>query len=463
MENRVENGDYVVAIDLGTNTVVREVSPVQGMGMVRGEIKNIELVSQSIKATVAAIEQRQQIRITEAYAGVSGQHIRCVKHPYHVFSRGGEIRQEDVQHLHDSMRNVPAPEGEKILQIIPQSYVVDDEEETSRPVGTFGTKLASTFNILRGEMALKRGGIAPLGLFLNAVASAEAVLSEDEKQEGVAVIDIGGGTTDVTVYEKNIIRHVGIVPMGGNVVNKDIRSYGILEKHVESLKTRYGGAMREKAQPDKFITTPGLSAKAPKEISCQNLAAIIEARMQDIIDFAVEEIKKSGYQNKLSAGVVLTGGGAQLRDLDALFKSYTGMDVRVAGPEAVLAADSPDEATGPDMSTAVGILAKAFAEDRPAHSARPKASSPRPVSGSYDATEPKAGVSRQKINDLYRNDAGASRYGQSVPGESVAEEEEEFEPKKAKKQKGSRGPGFFSKIKEKMINMFDEEIDDNEI
>ncbi|MEE1419404.1 MAG: rod shape-determining protein, partial [Alistipes ihumii] len=246
------------------------------------------------------------------------------------------------------------------------------------------------------------------------------------------------------------------------VVNKDIRSYGILEKHVESLKTRYGGAMREKAQPDKFITTPGLSAKAPKEISCQNLAAIIEARMQDIIDFAVEEIKKSGYQNKLSAGVVLTGGGAQLRDLDALFKSYTGMDVRVAGPEAVLAADSPDEATGPDMSTAVGILAKAFAEDRPARSARPKASSPRPVSGSYDATEPKAGVSRQKINDLYRNDAGASRYGQSVPGESVAEEEE-FEPKKAKKQKGSRGPGFFSKIKEKMINMFDEEIDDNEI
>ncbi|MFR2859447.1 MAG: cell division protein FtsA [Alistipes ihumii] len=487
MENRVENGDYVVAIDLGTNTVVtvvgtkdedgririvdREVAPVQGMGMVRGEIKNIELVSQSIKATVAAIEQRQQIRITEAYAGVSGQHIRCVKHPYHVFSRGGEIRQEDVQHLHDSMRNVPAPEGEKILQIIPQSYVVDDEEETSSPVGTFGTKLASTFNILLGdstaisrvEMALKRGGVAPLGLFLNAVASAEAVLSEDEKQEGVAVIDIGGGTTDVTVYEKNIIRHVGIVPMGGNVVNKDIRSYGILEKHVESLKTRYGGAMREKAQPDKFITTPGLSAKAPKEISCQNLAAIIEARMQDIIDFAIEEIKKSGYQNKLSAGVVLTGGGAQLRDLDALFKSYTGMDVRVAGPEAVLAADSPDEATGPDMSTAVGILAKAFAEGRPSRAARPRTTSARPVSGSYDAAEPKVGVSRQKINDLYRNDAGASRYGQSGLGESVAEEEEEFEPKKAKKQKGSRGPGFFSKIKEKMINMFDEEIDDNEI
>ena len=205
MENRVENGDYVVAIDLGTNTVVtvvgtkdedgririvdREVSPVQGMGMVRGEIKNIELVSQSIKATVAAIEQRQQIRITEAYAGVSGQHIRCVKHPYHVFSRGGEIRQEDVQHLHDSMRNVPAPEGEKILQIIPQSYVVDDEEETSSPVGTFGTKLASTFNILLGdstaisrvEMALKRGGIKsrPDGGVKEDVASAEAVLSED--------------------------------------------------------------------------------------------------------------------------------------------------------------------------------------------------------------------------------------------------------------------------------------------
>ena len=358
---KVENGDYIVAIDLGTNTVVamigtkgedgrirvidREVSAVQGAGMIRGEIKNIDLVSRSIKEAVDAIGERQGIRITEAYAGISGQHIRSVKQPYYVFaSRGGEIRQEDVRQLHDSMRNVPAPEGEKILQIIPQNYIVDDEEETANPVGTFGNKLASTFNIILGdsvainrlEMALKRVDIVPLGLFLNAIASAEAVLTPDEKEEGVAVVDIGAGTTDVVVYQKNIIRHVGIIPMGGNVINKDIRSYGILEKHVENLKTRYGEAMRDAAQPDKYITTPGLSAKASKEISSQNLAAIIEARMLDIIDFVVEELKKSGFQDRLAAGVVLTGGGAQLKHVETLFKSYTGMDARVAGAESTL-------------------------------------------------------------------------------------------------------------------------------
>ena len=489
MESKVENGDYIVAIDLGTNTVVtvvgtkgedgkikildREVSAVQGMGMIRGEIKNIELVSRSIKATVEAIEQRQNIRITEAYAGVSGQHVRSVKHPYHVFaSRGGEIRQEDVQRLHDSMRNVPAPEGEKILQIIPQSYVVDDEEETDSPVGTFGTKLASTFNIVLGdstaisrvEMALKRVGIAPLGLYLNAVASAEAVLSEDEKEEGVAVVDIGGGTTDVVVYQKKIVRHVGIVPMGGNVINKDIRSYGILEKHVESLKTRYGGAMRDKAQPDKYITTPGLSAKAPTEISCQNLAAIIEARMLDIIDFVMEEIKKSGYGDKLGAGVVLTGGGAQLRDLDALFKSYTGIDVRIAGPEVPFTEESLELAGTPDMATAAGILAKAVAEGKSS-----KVQRARPVSsaagagadssgtGTYGGGRPAGGPA--KINDLYRRGAATG----AVRGESERDAAADDYADTPEEPVRRRKPGFFSKLKEKVSNMFDEVIDDNEI
>ena len=488
MENKVENGDYIVAIDLGTNTVVtivgtknedgkirvldREVSAVQGMGMIRGEIKNIELVSRSIKATVEAIEQRQGIRISEAYAGVSGQHIRSVKQPYHVFaSRGGEIRQEDVQRLHDSMRNVPAPEGEKILQIIPQNYVVDDEEETSSPVGTFGNKLASTFNIVLGdstaigrvEMALKRVGINPLGLYLHAVASAEAVLSEDEKEEGVAVVDIGGGTSDVVVYQKKIVRHVGIVPMGGNVINKDIRSYGILEKHVEALKTRYGGAMRDKAQPDKYITTPGLSAKAPKEISCQNLAAIIEARMLDIIDFVMEEIKKSGFGDKLGAGVVLTGGGAQLRDLDALFKSYTGQDVRVAGPESVFAEDSLEIIGTPDMATAAGILAKAVAEGRSSKVQRARPVATRTVaggdsSGGYGSG--KSAAEGTKINDLYRGGTAARpippQNGRDATDENSDEQEEPVRRKKT-------GGGFFSKLKERVSNMFDEVIDDNEI
>ena len=464
---KVENGDYIVAIDLGTNTVVamigtkgedgrirvidREVSAVQGAGMIRGEIKNIDLVSRSIKEAVDAIGERQGIRITEAYAGISGQHIRSVKQPYYVFaSRGGEIRQEDVRQLHDSMRNVPAPEGEKILQIIPQNYIVDDEEETANPVGTFGNKLASTFNIILGdsvainrlEMALKRVDIVPLGL----------VLTPDEKEEGVAVVDIGAGTTDVVVYQKNIIRHVGIIPMGGNVINKDIRSYGILEKHVENLKTRYGEAMRDAAQPDKYITTPGLSAKASKEISSQNLAAIIEARMLDIIDFVVEELKKSGFQDRLAAGVVLTGGGAQLKHVETLFKSYTGMDARVAGAESTLDGESLETAGQPAMATAVGILARAFDERAQNKTSRSKQQVVRPAREEKPVTEPASPVKR-KLNDFYRS--GSRPHEEEGAGLQDDAYEPEYKPK--------RKPGLFSKLREKVINMFDEEIEDNEI
>ena len=474
---KVENGDYIVAIDLGTNTVVamigtkgedgrirvidREVSAVQGAGMIRGEIKNIDLVSRSIKEAVDAIGERQGIRITEAYAGISGQHIRSVKQPYYVFaSRGGEIRQEDVRQLHDSMRNVPAPEGEKILQIIPQNYIVDDEEETANPVGTFGNKLASTFNIILGdsvainrlEMALKRVDIVPLGLFLNAIASAEAVLTPDEKEEGVAVVDIGAGTTDVVVYQKNIIRHVGIIPMGGNVINKDIRSYGILEKHVENLKTRYGEAMRDAAQPDKYITTPGLSAKASKEISSQNLAAIIEARMLDIIDFVVEELKKSGFQDRLAAGGVLTGGGAQLKHVETLFKGYTGMDARVAGAESTLDGESLETAGQPAMATAVGILARAFDERAQNKTSRSKQQVVRPAREEKPVTEPASPVKR-KLNDFYRS--GSRPHEEEGAGLQDDAYEPEYKPK--------RKPGLFSKLREKVINMFDEEIEDNEI
>ena len=475
----MENGGYIVAIDLGSNTVVavvgtktedgkirildKEISTVQGAGMVRGEIKNIDLVSQSIKNAVNAIEERMGIRITEAYTGISGQHIRSVKQPYYVFaSRGDEIRQEDVRQLHDSMRNVPAPDGEKILQIIPQNYIIDDKEETANPVGTFGNKLASTFNIILGdtvainrlEMALKRVNIAPLGLYLNAIASGEAVLTPDEKEEGVAVIDIGGGTTDVVVYQDNIIRHVGIVPMGGNVINKDIRSYGILEKHVESLKTRYGEAMRDAAQPDKYITTPGLSAKASKEISAQNLAAIIEARMLDIIDFAIEEIKKSGYHDKLGAGVVLTGGGAQLKHVDLLFKSYTGLDARVAGAESNLDESSLESAGSPALTTAIGLLMKAY-EDRAQNKTinRSRPLSPRPATKEQLSN---TGVKRN-LNDFYQSRQNINDGIEEGGGDDGTEE---TPVKNNKPEKKSAIKRFFNRLRDYLE---EDEIEDNEI
>ena len=477
----MENGDYVVAIDLGTNTVATvvgtrgeggkvriidcEISPVQGV--VRSEIKNVELVAQSIKRTIEAIEARQQITIREAYAGISGQHIRCVKYPYYVFvGRDGEIREEDVQKLHESMGNVQAPDGETIIQIIPQNYIVDDEE-TMNPVGAFGNKLEAVFNFVLGDnnavsrvkRALQKVEIRQAGLFLNAVASAEAVATEDEKEEGVAVVDIGGGTTDVTVFYKNSVRHVGIVPMGGNAINRDIRSYGILERHVESLKVRYGSAMRDQIKTEMSIKTPGLNARMPKEISLLNLAAIIEARMLDIIDFVMAEIKASGCQQKLGAGVVLTGGAAQMKDLDLLFKNYTGIDVRVATPDTVIEPGSIESASTPALATAVGLLLKGLSSGRPVRGSRPQTrparqeAQPELGGNSYGAASTE-NPQRRTINTLYRERKAAADREQEF-----IDEETQEEPVTGKTKKGG---GLFGRLKQKIDNMFDV-IEDNEI
>ena len=477
----MENGDYVVAIDLGTNTVATvvgtrgeggkvriidcEISPVQGV--VRSEIKNVELVAQSIKQTIEAIEARQQITIREAYAGISGQHIRCVKYPYYVFvGRDGQIREEDVQKLHESMGNVQAPDGETIIQIIPQNYIVDDEE-TMNPVGAFGNKLEAVFNFVLGDnnavsrvkRALQKVEIRQAGLFLNAVASAEAVATEDEKEEGAAVVDIGGGTTDVTVFYKNSVRHVGIVPMGGNAINRDIRSYGILERHVESLKVRYGSAMRDQIKTEMSIKTPGLNARMPKEISLLNLAAIIEARMLDIIDFVMAEIKASGCQQKLGAGVVLTGGAAQMKDLDLLFKNYTGIDVRVATPDTVIEPGSIESASNPALATAVGLLLKGLSSGRPVRGSRPQTrparqeAQPELGGNSYGAASTE-NPQRRTINTLYRErKASADREQEFI------DEETQEEPVTGKTKKGG---GLFGRLKQKIDNMFDV-IEDNEI
>lgn len=483
----MRNGDYIVAIDLGTHTVASvvgsadpdgkiriidyELIPVQGM--VRGEIKNIEQVSQAIKQTIDAIESRQQIRITEAFTGISGRHIRSVKYPYYVFvGRDGEIREEDVRKLHESMSNVQAPDGETIIQIIPQNYVVDGEE-TDSPVGTFGNKLEATFNFLLGDTnavsrvkrALTRVQVKQGGIFLNAVAAAEAVVSPDEKEEGVAVVDLGAAMTDVVVYYKNVIRHVGIVSMGGNSINKDIRSYGILERHVENLKVKYGFAMREKVTSDKLITTPGLNSRIPKEISALNLAAIIEARMLDIIDFVIEELKKSGYADRLGAGVILTGGGAQLKELDSLFKTYTGLDVRIALPYARLTEDSLIMAENPALSSAIGLLIKGVDSAKEPYAPRtqrpmmPPAAAVRPpvVPQEEEEVPQSEPTARRTINEMYQEQPGDEpTTGGAAYGDDFDDSEED------RPRSGKRGGGLFGKLRRKMESMFDV-IEDNEI
>ncbi len=377
----MEKKNYTAAIDLGSSNVVVMVGsrddegklvidevavrPVEGV--VRGEIKNIEQVAKSIREAVDEVEANLGIKISEVLTGISGQHIKCAKDSYYVYvGRDGEIREDDVQKLRDNMRNVQAPDGERILDVIPQYYTIDDEESVSDPVGMFGQKLEGIFNftiaesnaISRLEKALGKVELKLSQLYINPLVAADAVVLPDERELGVAVLDMGAGTTDICIYHDKIARHVGVVPLGSDMINKDIRAYGILERYIEDLKTKYGSALSDHASQDKLIKVPGRTPREPKEISFYNLATIIEARIQDMLDYALAEIKRSGYEGRLAAGLVLTGGCAQMKDIDLLVKAYTGLDVRVASPDVHVAEESRDAAADTRLATAVGLLLK---------------------------------------------------------------------------------------------------------
>lgn len=380
----MDNNEYVAAVDLGTTKVAMAVGrkaeknkieiialkEVASSGVMKGDLRNIEQASQVLREVKAKLEQELGIVVREAYVGVSGQHIQCNRTQGYVTVQNmtdagvTEVRRSDVERLIDDQRNASLPAGKTIISILPQSYTLDGEDDISEPVGMEGRKLEAKFNVIIGEetaierirRCFQRVGLKLAGIILQPLASAEAVLSDDEKELGVAVVDIGGGTTDICVYYDKVIRHLAVIPIGGNIINKDIRAYGILERYVEKLKISFGEAVAERTPGDKYINIPSVNGQAPKEIAVRTLAGIIEARMYDIIDYVKLEIERCGYKGRLGAGIVLTGGGANLKNLDLLFKMHTGMDVRVAQPVTYVAADSAELVSGPKYSTLTGII-----------------------------------------------------------------------------------------------------------
>ena len=481
-------------VDLGSSNVVVAVGekaaegqmevasivskPVEGVNA--GKIENIELVSRAIREAMSEAEEQLGIRITEAYAGISGDFVRCARHTDHVFVYDPQngVNQKDVDALFDRMRNVQAPDDETIMERVPQNYVVDDNQEVKNPVGSFGKKLSSTFNFIlclrtpmqRLDMALKRLGIKMLGVTSNAIATAEAVLLPDEKEEGVAVVDIGGGVTDVAVYYRNVVRYIATIPMGAMAINRDIRTMSVPEKHVESLKQKYGSAVADLAPEDKLIRVNGRTAREAKDILLRNLATVIEARATDIAEFVLQEIRDSGYAGKLAYGIVLTGGSAKLKDVDELFRRVTGMDVRIASAETGVAEESREKVVDPAYATAVGILLKGAEQGACAVIERPASPASRPA-------EPRPGFQPRQPQDVpeFRHmprfqqpaQGPASAAAQPASDEDAAargqEREDEqlkapvIEPKR-KRDWGSIFQKTFDKINKSFTAAEDEEI-----
>jgi cell division protein FtsA len=343
-------------------------APMQGI--VRGEIANRQQVSACVSEAIRQVEQKHGLRISDLYMGASGKQIKCANHDYYVYvadGSDGEITKNDVDKLHEMMNNIQCEEGVRILDRIPLGYVIDGSKPTNEPVGMFGKKIESTFNFVlasstlldRMDKTLLALNIATRRTFAGAMASAEAVLLPEEKEMGVAVVDLGAGTTDLSVWYKGTVRFVRGIPLGAADIDNDLRQQGIPEKRIEELKKTFGFAMASLVESDKLITIAGRSPREKREISQRNLAIIIENRLSEIIGYVMAEIGDSGYADRLKGGIVLSGGGAGLKGIDKLFLRETGMEVRIALPDVNVADDCLALAQDPAYSTAIGLLLKA--------------------------------------------------------------------------------------------------------
>ena len=381
----MENDKIVVGLDIGTTKICAIVGrknefgklEVLGMGkaesdgVIRGIVTNIDKTVDAIEKAVREAENQSGIDIRVVNVGIAGQHIKS--HIYHGGitrnSSDEEITIEDINRLSNDMYRIVIPPGSEIIHVMPQDYIVDYEEGIRDPVGMSGVKLEANFHVIMAQTnainninkCVRRAGLEIEHLILEPLASSLAALSEEEKEAGICLVDIGGGTTDIAIFYDNIIRHTAVIPFGGNIITSDIKQGCMVMQHqAELLKTKFGRAIAEEASPNEIVSIPGLRNRAPKEISVKNLAHIIEARMEEIIELVHTEIITSGYENKLAGGIVITGGGSQLNGLKQLFEFMTGSDVRIGYPNEHLGKSKVDSVKSPMYATTVGLVLSGF-------------------------------------------------------------------------------------------------------
>jgi len=380
----MEHNDISVGLDIGTTKIVAMIGrrneygkiellgtgKAKSLGVHRGVVNNITQTIQSIQMAVDEAIAVSGIKITEAVVGIAGQHIRSLQHSDYITRPNSEevINDEDLEKLEKQVYKLVMLPGEEIIHVLPQEFKVDGQAEITEPVGMYGGRLEANFHVVVGQVSsirnigrcIKSAGLNLAGITLEPLASAEAVLSTEEKEAGVALIDIGGGTTDLAIFKNGIIRHTAVVPFGGNVITEDIKEgCSIIEKQAELLKTKFGSAWPGENKENEIVSIPGLRGRDPKEITLKNLSKIIHARVLEIVEQVFLEIKNYGHEEpkkKLIAGIVLTGGGAQLKHIKQLVEYITGMDTRIGYPNENLAGDSDEGLSSPQYATAVGLL-----------------------------------------------------------------------------------------------------------
>jgi len=380
----MEKQNISVGLDIGTTKIVAMigrkneygkaeilgVGKSKSLGVHRGVVNNITQTIQSIQQAVQEAEAAASEKISEVTVGIAGQHIRSLQHSDYITRANSElvIDEADIERLINQVHKLVMLPGEEIIHVLPQEFKVDGQAEIKEPIGMYGGRLEANFHVVVGQVSsirnigrcVKSADLGLEGITLEPLASANAVLSQEEKEAGVALIDIGGGTTDLAVFKDGIIRHTAVIPFGGNVITEDIKEgCSIIEKQAELLKIKFGSAWPGENKDNEIVSIPGLRGRDPKEITLKNLSKIIHARVVEIIEQVYVEIKNYGHEEqkkKLIAGIVLTGGGSQLKHLKQLVEYITGMDTRIGYPNEHLAGGSDDDIASPLYATAVGLV-----------------------------------------------------------------------------------------------------------
>ena len=383
-----------VGLDIGTTKIVAMVGAKnefnkleilgigksQSLGVHRGVVNNITQTIESIKYAIeeAKMESGEE-NIKEVVVGIAGQHIRSLQHSDYITRENPDkvIDNNDIDELINQVYKLVMLPGEEIIHVLPQDFKVDGQSEIKEPIGMYGSRLEANFHIVVGQVSsirnigrcIKSSGLEMADITLEPLASADAVLSNEEKEAGIALIDIGGGTTDVAIFKDGIIRHTAVIPFGGNVITEDIKEgCSIMGNQAEQLKVKFGSAWPGENKETEIVAIPGLLGRDPKEISLKTLSKIINARVVEIIEQVYLEIKNYGNdeaKKKLIGGIVLTGGGSKLKHLKQLVEYVTGMDTRIGFPGEHLAGDTKN--SSPIFSTAVGLVMKALENNEKNH------------------------------------------------------------------------------------------------
>ena len=417
-----------IGLDIGTTKIVAMIGQTNeynkmkilgvgksiSLGVHRGVVNNITQTIQSIQQAVSEAEEISGFKVDAVTVGIAGQHIRSLQHSDYITRNNSEqvIDENDIERLINQVHKLVMLPGEEIIHVLPQEFKVDGQAEIKEPIGMHGGRLEANFHVVVGQVSsiknigrcIKSAGLNMSNITLEPLASSEAVLSFEEKEAGVALIDIGGGTTDLAIFKDGIIRHTAVIPYGGNVITEDIKEgCSIIEKQAELLKIKFGSAWPGENRDTEIVSIPGLQGRDPKEISLKTLSKIINARVVEIIEQVFLEIKNYGHNDqkkKLIAGVVLTGGGSQLKHLKQLVEYITGMDTRVGYPSEHLAGDTTEAVSSPLFATSVGLLMSAL-DEMPA--AMPSGeSAPLDIDASKNEDQSSKEVNRQRKSILDR-------------------------------------------------------------